>query len=73
VEQLRTQALKTIGEDQELQGAYSLLRTITGIGDASAISILAEITAVKNGVTLPEAVRIAGAKAAIAPSAACPT
>ena len=38
-----------------------------------AISILAEITAVKNGVTLPEAVRIAGAKAAIAPSAACPT
>ena len=37
-----------------------------------AISILAEITAVKNGVTLPEAVRIAGAKAAIAPSAACP-
>jgi len=38
-----------------------------------AVSILAEITAVKNGVALPDAVRIAGAKAAIAPSAACPT
>jgi xanthine dehydrogenase accessory factor len=38
-----------------------------------AVSILAEITAVKNGVVLPEAARIAGAKAAIEPSAACST
>jgi xanthine dehydrogenase accessory factor len=38
-----------------------------------AVSILAEITAVKNGVALPEAVKVAGAKAAIEPSAACPT
>jgi xanthine dehydrogenase accessory factor len=38
-----------------------------------AISILAEITAVKNGVALPEVAKIAGAKAAIQPSAACPT
>jgi len=38
-----------------------------------AISILAEITAVKNGVVLTDAVKIAGAKAAIAPSVACPT
>ena len=38
-----------------------------------AVSILAEITAVKNGVALPDAARIAGAKALIRPSAACPT
>jgi xanthine dehydrogenase accessory factor len=38
-----------------------------------AISILAEITAVKNGVALPEVVKIADAKAAIEPSVACPT
>ena len=38
-----------------------------------AISILAEITAVKNGVALPEGARIAEAKAAIEPSVACPT
>ena len=38
-----------------------------------AISILAEITAVKNGVALPEAARIAGAKARVEPTAACPT
>jgi xanthine dehydrogenase accessory factor len=37
-----------------------------------AISILAEITAVKNGVSLPEAARIAGAKARFEPSVACP-
>ena len=36
-----------------------------------AISILAEITAVKNGVALPEAVRIAGAKAQLAANPAC--
>ena len=36
-----------------------------------AISILAEVTAVKNGVQLPEAVRIAGAKAQIEGAAAC--
>jgi xanthine dehydrogenase accessory factor len=36
-----------------------------------AISILAEITAVKNGVPLPEAARVSGAKEMIAPSAAC--
>ena len=38
-----------------------------------AISILAEITAVKNGVALPEVVKVAGAKAAIEPSVGCPT
>jgi xanthine dehydrogenase accessory factor len=36
-----------------------------------AISILAEITAVKNGVTLPATARVAGAKAAIAATPAC--
>jgi len=36
-----------------------------------AISILAEITAVKNGVALPETVRIAGAKAQLAATPAC--
>ena len=38
-----------------------------------AISILAEITAVKNGVALTEAARIAGAKALIEPTVACAT
>ncbi len=38
-----------------------------------AISILAEVTAVKNGLTLPDTVRVAGAKDKIAPSEACPT
>jgi xanthine dehydrogenase accessory factor len=38
-----------------------------------AISILAEITAVKNGVALPEAAKITGAKALIEPTAACTT
>jgi len=38
-----------------------------------AISILAEITAVKNGVALPDAARIAGAKEQLAASVACPT
>ncbi len=38
-----------------------------------AISILAEITAVKNGVALPDAVKIAAAKARIEPAAACST
>ena len=38
-----------------------------------AISILAEITAVKNGVALPETVRVAGAKALIEPSPVCST
>ena len=36
-----------------------------------AISILAEITAVKNGVRLPDAASVAGAKAAIAATPAC--
>ena len=36
-----------------------------------AISILAEITAVKNGVALPETVRVAGAKAQLAATPAC--
>jgi xanthine dehydrogenase accessory factor len=36
-----------------------------------AISILAEVTAVKNGVALPETARVAGAKAAIAAAPAC--
>jgi xanthine dehydrogenase accessory factor len=37
-----------------------------------AISILAEITAVKNGVALPDAARIAVAKELVEASAACP-
>ncbi len=37
-----------------------------------AISILAEVTAVKNGVALPEAAKVAGAKAGLAISEACP-
>ncbi len=38
-----------------------------------AISILAEVTAVKNGLVLPETVRVAGAKEQIAPTPACTT
>jgi xanthine dehydrogenase accessory factor len=38
-----------------------------------AISILAEITAIKNGVELPEAARIAAAKEKLTASAACAT
>jgi xanthine dehydrogenase accessory factor len=38
-----------------------------------AISILAEVTAVKNGVTLPEGVSVAAAKAQIEPSVICST
>jgi xanthine dehydrogenase accessory factor len=38
-----------------------------------AVSIAAEITAVKNGVALPEAAKIAAAKEALAPSIACAT
>ena len=38
-----------------------------------AISILAEITAVKNGVLLPDAAKIAVAKERMAATAACPT
>ena len=38
-----------------------------------AISILAEVTAVKNGVALPEVARVAGAKAKLAASPACST
>jgi xanthine dehydrogenase accessory factor len=37
-----------------------------------AISILAEITAVKNGVALPDIATVAVAKEKIEPSAACP-
>jgi xanthine dehydrogenase accessory factor len=37
-----------------------------------AVSILAEITAVKNGVALPDVATVAVAKEMIAPSAACP-
>ena len=37
-----------------------------------AVSILAEITAVKNGVALPSVATVAAAKEAIAPSDACP-
>jgi xanthine dehydrogenase accessory factor len=36
-----------------------------------AISILAEVTAVKNGVALPEAMRVAGAKERLAATPAC--
>ena len=36
-----------------------------------AISILAEVTAVKNGIALPETVRVAGAKAQLAATPAC--
>lgn len=36
-----------------------------------AVSILAEVTAVKNGVDLPDAAKIAAAKERLAPSAAC--
>ena len=38
---------------------------------AFAISILAEITAVKNGVKLPEAASVAGAKANLQPTPLC--
>ena len=38
-----------------------------------AISILAEVTAVKNGVALPELAKIAVAKEKLAPSVACAT
>ena len=38
-----------------------------------AISILAEITAVKNGVALPEIAQVAKAKEALGPSVACAT
>jgi xanthine dehydrogenase accessory factor len=38
-----------------------------------AVSIAAEITAVKNGVALPEAATIVGAKEALTPSVACAT
>ncbi len=37
-----------------------------------AISILAEVTAVKNGVALPDAAKVGGAKAGLAVSEACP-
>jgi xanthine dehydrogenase accessory factor len=37
-----------------------------------AISILAEITAVKNGVAVPEIAKVAAAKATLEPSLACP-
>jgi len=36
-----------------------------------AVSILAEVTAVKNGVALPEIARVAGAKEKLGPSIAC--
>jgi xanthine dehydrogenase accessory factor len=38
-----------------------------------AVSILAEITAVKNGVALPDAAKVAVAKERVAASVACPT
>jgi xanthine dehydrogenase accessory factor len=38
-----------------------------------AVSILAEVTAVKNGVALPDVVNIALAKEKLAPSVACET
>jgi len=38
-----------------------------------AVSIMAEVTAVKNGVALPDVARIAVAKEKLAPSVACPT
>jgi xanthine dehydrogenase accessory factor len=38
-----------------------------------AVSILAEVTAVKNGIALPESVKIDVAKAEVEASAACPT
>ena len=38
-----------------------------------AVSILAEVTAVKNGVDLPDGVTIAAAKRELEPSVACPT
>ena len=38
-----------------------------------AVSILAEITAVKNGVALPEAAKIGAAKERLSPSVACET
>ena len=37
-----------------------------------AVSILAEVTAVKNGVTVPAGVTIAAAKRDLEPSVACP-
>jgi xanthine dehydrogenase accessory factor len=37
-----------------------------------AISILAEITAVKNGVALPDSAKVAVAKAQVAGAPACP-
>jgi xanthine dehydrogenase accessory factor len=38
-----------------------------------AVSILAEITAVKNGVSLPASARVAAAKEMLGPSIACAT
>ena len=38
-----------------------------------AMSILAEITAVKNGVALPDTAKVAAAKAQLAASPACST
>jgi xanthine dehydrogenase accessory factor len=60
----------TEGQIERLHGPIGLFigsRTPPEI----AISILAEITAVKNGVALPEAVKVAGAKALIAATPVC--
>ena len=52
VKQLRAAALKLIESDPTLHRRYELLLTVKGIGQISAISILAELTAVKNATKL---------------------
>jgi transposase len=43
IKQLRAEALRCIAGDARLQGRYDLLRSVPGIGEVSAIQILAEL------------------------------
>jgi len=43
IKQLRGEALRCIAADAQLQRRYELLRSVTGIGEVSAIQILAEL------------------------------
>jgi transposase len=60
IAKLASAALAFIQKDAELKKAYSLLVTIKGVGDTSAIALLGELLILPKGLRAPQWVKYAG-------------
>ena len=60
IEKLKKEVILVIQADPELKKSYELLQTVKGIGELSAIQILAEIMLIPNGLSHKQWVAYAG-------------